>query len=268
MDSYALPLESCEATEPLQDWLKTQWKYVIYNGQSLQSIYSKSCGDYALFYLKDRARGQSMNEFLRRFSKHDYVGNDHKVGQMLKRLIERVRMGTSVQSETSPRDFSMWCETLSVMIVGLTINYDWKNLKCDDLVVQWLVSWTVTRDIRFYFPQGRIFPFHVESKVACQCVFAHSDSWNDARLFNFTPLPVCWWWVLQDVARRYLPPNFCWTTSICFIPYPPKYIIATGRGKEGFNLWNNRGSSSTEVFLTQINWKCGFLKADYLCWTI
>ena len=54
---------------------------------SLQSIYSKSCGDYALFYLKDRARGQSMNEFLRRFSKQDYVDNDHKIGQ--KRLIEK-----------------------------------------------------------------------------------------------------------------------------------------------------------------------------------
>ena len=30
-----------------------------------------------------------MNEFLRRFSKHDYVNNDHKVGQMLKKLIEK-----------------------------------------------------------------------------------------------------------------------------------------------------------------------------------
>ena len=29
-----------------------------------------------------------MNEFLRRFSKHDYVNNDHKEGQMLKKLIE------------------------------------------------------------------------------------------------------------------------------------------------------------------------------------
>ena len=89
MDSYALPLESYETTEPLQDWLKNQWKYVINNEQSLQSIYSKSCGDYALFYLKDRARGQSMNEFLRRFSKHNYVNNDHKVGQILKKLIEK-----------------------------------------------------------------------------------------------------------------------------------------------------------------------------------
>ena len=30
-----------------------------------------------------------MNEFLRRFSKHDYVNNDHKVGQMLKKLIKK-----------------------------------------------------------------------------------------------------------------------------------------------------------------------------------
>jgi len=89
MDRYSLPLKSYETTEPLQDWLKSQWKYVIYNRQSLQSIYSKSCGDYAFFYLKDRARGQSMNEFLRRFSKHEYVDNDHKVGQMLKKLIEK-----------------------------------------------------------------------------------------------------------------------------------------------------------------------------------
>ena len=87
MDSYALPLDSYEATEPLKDWLKTPWKYVVKNGQSLQSIYSKSCSDYASFYLKDRARGQSMNDYLSRFSKHDYVDNDHKVGQMLKKLI-------------------------------------------------------------------------------------------------------------------------------------------------------------------------------------
>jgi len=66
MDSYALPLESYKTTKLLQDCLKSQWKYVIYNEQSLISIYSKSCGDYGLFYLTDRARGRSMNEFLNR----------------------------------------------------------------------------------------------------------------------------------------------------------------------------------------------------------
>ena len=48
-----------KTTKPLQDWLKSQWKYVIYNEQSRQSTYSKSCGDYALFYLKDGARSQA-----------------------------------------------------------------------------------------------------------------------------------------------------------------------------------------------------------------
>ncbi len=87
MDSYALPLEVYQTTRPLQEWLNRHWKYVVYNGQSLQSLYSQSCGDYALIYLIDRAEGRSLNEYLSRFKKHDYVYNDHKVGQMLKKMI-------------------------------------------------------------------------------------------------------------------------------------------------------------------------------------
>lgn len=52
---------------------------------SLQSLYSQSCGDYALMYFRARARGQSRHNFLRQFSKHDYVRNDHKVGLRKKR---------------------------------------------------------------------------------------------------------------------------------------------------------------------------------------
>ena len=89
LDSYALPLDMYLTTEPLQTWLDRHWKIVIQNTQSLQSLYSQSCGDYALFFLIDRSQGKSMNEFLKRFEKHDYVHNDQKVGQMLKALIER-----------------------------------------------------------------------------------------------------------------------------------------------------------------------------------
>ena len=89
MDSYTLPLDSYLTTLPLQAWLGRHWKYVVRNGQSLQSLYSQSCGDYALFYLIDRSEGKSMTEFLNRFDKRDYVHNDHKVGQMLKALIEK-----------------------------------------------------------------------------------------------------------------------------------------------------------------------------------
>ena len=61
---------------------------MIQNSQSFQSLYSQSCGDYALFFLIDRSKGKSMDEFFKRFDKHDYVHNDNKVGQMLKTLIE------------------------------------------------------------------------------------------------------------------------------------------------------------------------------------
>ncbi|KAL9960380.1 hypothetical protein ACROYT_G033831 [Oculina patagonica] len=91
LDSYALPLEVYQTAQPLQDWLDAHWKYVERNGQSLQSLYSQSCGDYALMYLIDRAEGRSMSQFEARFKKHDYVYNDHKVGQMLKQLISKER---------------------------------------------------------------------------------------------------------------------------------------------------------------------------------
>ena len=77
MDSYALPINVYGA-KPLEDWLK-QWKYVVSNGQSLQNVDSKSCSHYALMFLKAKARGYSMSDFLSQFSKHDYVTNDHVV---------------------------------------------------------------------------------------------------------------------------------------------------------------------------------------------
>ena len=89
MDSYALPLETYLSTRPLQVCLDRHWKYVVQNGRSLQSLYSQSCGDYALMYLIDRTEGRTLNEFLNRFKKHDYVNNDHKVGHMLKKLVEK-----------------------------------------------------------------------------------------------------------------------------------------------------------------------------------
>ena len=91
LDSYALPLDTYQTTAPLQRWLDRHWERVIPNKQSLQSLYSQSCGDYALFFLIDRSQGKSMQEFVKRFDKHDYVHNDHQVGQMLKRLIESER---------------------------------------------------------------------------------------------------------------------------------------------------------------------------------
>ena len=87
MDSYGLSLDVYGTTSPIVEWLNRHFKYQMHNGQSLQSLFSQSCGDYALMYLIDRAEGRSMQDFLNRFKRNDYVNNDHKVGQMLKRLI-------------------------------------------------------------------------------------------------------------------------------------------------------------------------------------
>ena len=87
MDSYGLSLEVYGTTDPIVEWLSRHFKYQLHNGQSLQSLFSQSCGDYALMYLIDRAEGRSMQQFLNRFKKKDYVNNDRKVGQMMKRLI-------------------------------------------------------------------------------------------------------------------------------------------------------------------------------------
>ena len=87
MDSYGLSLEVYGTTDPIVEWLNRHFKYQLHNRQSLQSLFSQSCGDYALMYLIDRAEGRSMQQFLNRFKKKDYVNNDRKVGQMMKRLI-------------------------------------------------------------------------------------------------------------------------------------------------------------------------------------
>ena len=60
---------------------------MVTNGKSNQAVNSKSCGDYALLYLKAKARGRTLQEFLIDFSDHDYVSNDHKASQRVKQLI-------------------------------------------------------------------------------------------------------------------------------------------------------------------------------------
>ena len=62
---------------------------MVQNGRSVQSLYSQRCGDYALMFLIDRAEGRTLNKFLNRFKEHDYVNNDHKVGHVLKKLVEK-----------------------------------------------------------------------------------------------------------------------------------------------------------------------------------
>jgi len=53
------------------------------NGTTLQGLHSYACGHYCLAYLKLKARGGSLQDFLALFSDHDYVQNDQKVADMI-----------------------------------------------------------------------------------------------------------------------------------------------------------------------------------------
>ena len=53
MDSYGLLLEVYGTTDPIMEWLNCHFKYQMHNGRSQQSLFSQSCGDYALMYLID-----------------------------------------------------------------------------------------------------------------------------------------------------------------------------------------------------------------------
>lgn len=88
MDSYGVPLDVYGTTEPLQSWLHKKWKYVIYNGQTLQALNSQSCGHYVLMYLVAKSRGYNLQDFIKLFSKTDFVKNDYVVGQWLKAKVE------------------------------------------------------------------------------------------------------------------------------------------------------------------------------------
>ena len=83
-DSFALDLDTYETTAPLKTWLRHQFKYVTQNGQSVQSLHNQSCGGYALMFLVAKSQGQSLSEFQKQWSRHDYVANDHRVGQWVK----------------------------------------------------------------------------------------------------------------------------------------------------------------------------------------
>ena len=86
MDSYGLPI-TLYGSKDLIRWLRDGFGTILTNTRILQTFNSMACGHYALLYLKDRCRGQSMEDFLERFSSDHYVANDRHVGSEIHRLL-------------------------------------------------------------------------------------------------------------------------------------------------------------------------------------
>ena len=85
-DSYGLPIK-CYNPSYFVKWVFTHYKNVSSNAGQLQATDSNTCGHYALFYLFARARGKTLHDFLAQFDKQQYVNNDHKIGEKLKKLV-------------------------------------------------------------------------------------------------------------------------------------------------------------------------------------
>ena len=69
------------------EWVCEHFANINSNAVTLQEMNSQSCGQYALMYLKAKARGQSMQDFISLFKKGDFVFNDHLMGEMIKPLL-------------------------------------------------------------------------------------------------------------------------------------------------------------------------------------
>ena len=99
MDSYGLPLEWYGTTQPIVNWISKHWKHWVHNGTSLQGLHSYACGHCCMAYLKCKARGGSLQDFLALFYEDDFVQNDQRVGDM----VEYVVCGPGKQS-CQPRE--------------------------------------------------------------------------------------------------------------------------------------------------------------------
>ena len=75
MDSFGLLLEQY-GSRPLEAWLARHWKAVDTNHASLQALTSWTCGHYVLMYLMLKSRGETLTQFLNRFSRHDCACRD------------------------------------------------------------------------------------------------------------------------------------------------------------------------------------------------
>lgn len=86
-DSYGLPLETYNHPD-LQAFFR-RYKYLTASSQTLQALDSMACGHYTLAYLKHKARGNDLRDFLTLWDKHDFVANDERVAATLKDTVLR-----------------------------------------------------------------------------------------------------------------------------------------------------------------------------------
>jgi len=81
-DSYGQPPDYYRSS--FEDFLNKHSDEWGFNERKLQSAWTDVCGQYCIFYLSHRARGQGMNKIVQLFNK-DTMLNDVKVSQFVKK---------------------------------------------------------------------------------------------------------------------------------------------------------------------------------------
>ena len=102
MDSYGLPLTP-ETPAPRRRWIPRHWKYVVRSDKTLQGYDSLACGHYAFLYLQERVRRRNLLEFVEAFQDHDFVWNDHRVGERARSWIQ-ITLGEAALDEPDGED--------------------------------------------------------------------------------------------------------------------------------------------------------------------
>ena len=75
------------------------------DGLPSRPLKSTACGHYTLLFLKERARGRTMEEFLEGFSSYDFVGNDRVVDNQVRRLLVQDLYGMPSNQSCIAHDF-------------------------------------------------------------------------------------------------------------------------------------------------------------------
>ena len=70
LDSYALPIGNVRASHPVTRLDRETLEVCGDQWQVPASHLKQECGDYALLYLKAKARGRTLQDFLNEFSDH------------------------------------------------------------------------------------------------------------------------------------------------------------------------------------------------------
>ena len=74
---------------PIARWLDERVKTVRYNDQWLQSPTSSVCGQYCIYFLRERARNRTIDDILTDFREYQFKYNDRRVARAVSRILSR-----------------------------------------------------------------------------------------------------------------------------------------------------------------------------------